>query len=188
MFHLWLKNCGNIEIQTHHRLRRHGLPRLAGAEDRHGRAGKNRGGVRQNVSEREAHPQFQPHGHRRPRARAWWHTSKFRTRNSKCPSPGSRSRSTLFWPGRYPRAAAARVPEKFHARFDAKGKQYRYFVWNHAAMNPLLQNRAWHFPMKLDLTKMRAAAKLFLGKHDFKSFAGTRSYEMESNVRTLTRL
>ncbi|HEY4952734.1 MAG TPA: tRNA pseudouridine(38-40) synthase TruA, partial [Verrucomicrobiae bacterium] len=50
-----------------------------------------------------------------------------------------------------------------------------------------LQNRAWHFPMKLDLKKMRSAAKLFLGKHDFKSFAGTRSYEMESNVRTLTR-
>ena len=34
---------------------------------------------------------------------------------------------------------------------------------------------------------MRAAAKLFFGRHDFKSFAGTRSYEMESNVRTLTR-
>jgi tRNA pseudouridine38-40 synthase len=83
--------------------------------------------------------------------------------------------------------SAVRVPEKFHARFDATGKQYRYFVWNHAAMNPLLQNRAWHFPIKLDLVKMRAAAKLFLGKHDFKSFAGTRSYEMESNVRTLTR-
>ena len=83
--------------------------------------------------------------------------------------------------------SASRVPEKFHARFDAEGKQYRYFVWNHAAMNPLLQNRAWHFPMKLDLEKMRAAAKLFLGKHDFKSFAATRSYEMESNVRTLTR-
>jgi tRNA pseudouridine38-40 synthase len=54
-------------------------------------------------------------------------------------------------------------------------------------MNPLLRNRAWHFPMKLDLAKVRAAAKLFLGKRDFKSFAGTRSYEMESNVRTLTR-
>src|SRR5271169_172027 len=83
--------------------------------------------------------------------------------------------------------SAVRVPEKFHARFDATGKQYRYFVWNHVAMNPLLQNRAWHFPMKLDLAKMRAAAKLFLGEHDFKSFAGTRSYEMESNVRTLAR-
>ena len=83
--------------------------------------------------------------------------------------------------------SASRAPEKFHARFDATGKQYRYFVWNHTAMNPLLQNRAWHFPVKLDLAKMRAAAKLFLGKRDFKSFAGTRSYEMKSNVRTLTR-
>jgi len=83
--------------------------------------------------------------------------------------------------------SAARVREKFHARFDATGKQYRYYVWNHPAMNPLLQNRAWHFPMKLDLAKMRAAAKLFIGKHDFRCFAGTRSYEMESNVRTLKR-
>jgi tRNA pseudouridine38-40 synthase len=83
--------------------------------------------------------------------------------------------------------SAVRVPETFHARFDATGKQYRYYVWNHAAMNPLLQNRAWHFPIKLDVKAMRAAAKLFIGKHDFKSFAATRSYEMESNVRTLTR-
>jgi tRNA pseudouridine38-40 synthase len=83
--------------------------------------------------------------------------------------------------------AAVRCPAKFHARFDATGKQYRYFVWNHHAMNPLLAGRAWHFPVKLDLAKMRAAAKLFLGKHDFKSFAGTRSYEMKSNVRTLSR-
>jgi tRNA pseudouridine38-40 synthase len=83
--------------------------------------------------------------------------------------------------------SAVRVPETFHARFDATGKQYRYFVWNHAAMNPLLQNRAWHFPVKLDVKPMRAAAKLFIGRHDFKSFAGTRPYEMESNVRTLTR-
>ena len=83
--------------------------------------------------------------------------------------------------------SAARAPEKFHARFDATGKQYRYFVWNHPVMNPLLQNRAWHFPMKLDLKAMRSAAKLFLGKRDFKSFAGTRSYEMASTIRTLTR-
>jgi tRNA pseudouridine38-40 synthase len=83
--------------------------------------------------------------------------------------------------------SAARAPEKFHARFDATGKQYRYFVWNYPVMNPLLQNRAWHFPMKLDLAKMRAAAKLFIGQHDFRCFAGTRSYEMASNVRTLTR-
>jgi len=83
--------------------------------------------------------------------------------------------------------SATRAPEKFHARFDATGKQYRYFVWNHPAMNPLLRKTAWHVPRKLDFKKMRAAAKLFPGKHDFKSFAGTRDYEMKSNVRTLTR-
>ncbi len=83
--------------------------------------------------------------------------------------------------------SAVRVQEKFHARFDASGKQYRYYVWNHPAMNPLLHGRAWHVPRGLDLKAMRAAAKLFIGKHDFRCFAGTRSYEMESNVRTLTR-
>jgi len=83
--------------------------------------------------------------------------------------------------------SAVRCPADFHARFHATGKQYRYFVWNHPAMNPLLLGRAWHFPVKLDLAKMRSAAKIFIGRHDFKSFAGTRSYEMESNVRTLTR-
>ncbi len=54
-------------------------------------------------------------------------------------------------------------------------------------MNPLIRHTAWHVPRALDLQAMRSAAQLFLGRHDFKSFAGTRSYEMESTVRTLTR-
>jgi tRNA pseudouridine38-40 synthase len=83
--------------------------------------------------------------------------------------------------------SVARATKKFHARFDATGKQYRYFVWNHQAMNPLIRNTAWHVPRALDLQAMRSAARLFLGRRDFKSFAGTRGYEMESTVRTLTR-
>ena len=83
--------------------------------------------------------------------------------------------------------SAARATQNFHARFDASGKQYRYFVWNHTAMNPLLRDTAWQVPHQLDLRIMKAAAQLFLGKHDFKSFAATRNYQMESTVRTLTR-
>jgi tRNA pseudouridine38-40 synthase len=83
--------------------------------------------------------------------------------------------------------SVVRAPGNFHARFNATGKQYRYFVWNHVAMNPLLRGRAWHVPRKLDSAAMRAAAKLFVGKHDFKSFAATHNYEMESTMRTLTR-
>jgi tRNA pseudouridine38-40 synthase len=83
--------------------------------------------------------------------------------------------------------SASRAPEKFHARFDAAGKQYRYFVWNHAAMNPLLRHSAWQVTRPLDLKAMRAAAPLFVGRHDFKSFAASRNYEMKSTVRNLTR-
>ncbi len=83
--------------------------------------------------------------------------------------------------------SAKKVPADFHARFNACGKQYRYFIWNHSALNPLLRTQAWHVPKDLDLAAMREAAKLFVGKHDFKSFAANRDYEMESTVRTMHR-
>ncbi len=76
--------------------------------------------------------------------------------------------------------AASRARETFHARFDATGKQYRYFVWNHTAMNPLLRHRAWQVTRPLNLPAMRAAAPRLVGRHDFKSFAASRNYEMES--------
>jgi tRNA pseudouridine38-40 synthase len=83
--------------------------------------------------------------------------------------------------------SATHAPAKFHARFDARGKQYRYFVWNHTAMNPLLRHTAWHVPRRLDAPAMRIAAKQLVGRHNFKSFAGTHPYEMKSTVRRLTR-
>jgi tRNA pseudouridine38-40 synthase len=83
--------------------------------------------------------------------------------------------------------SAQRVPADFHARFQATGKQYRYFVWNHMAMNPLLRQQAWHVPVKLNLAAMRSAAIRFLGRHDFRSFAATHTYEIEDTVRRLTR-
>jgi tRNA pseudouridine38-40 synthase len=83
--------------------------------------------------------------------------------------------------------SAARARADFHARFDATGKQYRYFVWNHPAMNPLIRYSAWHVPRLMDLAAMRQAAGLFVGKHDFRSFASNPGYSRESTVRTLTR-
>ena len=83
--------------------------------------------------------------------------------------------------------SAARAKDNFNARFDATGKQYRYFIWNHFAMNPLLRRMAWHVPVKLDIKRMRVAAKLFVGKHDFQSFAANPGYKKASTVRSLTR-
>ena len=83
--------------------------------------------------------------------------------------------------------SAVRAPKKFHARFDATGKQYRYYVWNHLSMNPLLRNTAWHVPRKLDVAAMRAAAKHFVGEQDFQSFAANPGYKKKTTVRHLTK-
>lgn len=83
--------------------------------------------------------------------------------------------------------AVSRCRSDFHARFSATGKQYRYFVWNHPAHQPLLRRHAWHVPRKLDLGAMRSASRLFLGTHDFASLAANRNYQVENTVRTLRR-
>lgn len=83
--------------------------------------------------------------------------------------------------------SARRVPAQFHARFSAVGKVYRYQVWNHAAMNPLLRTQAWHCKRKLDLAAMQSAAQDFVGKHDFRSFRVNPYYDTGATVRTLSR-
>lgn len=80
-----------------------------------------------------------------------------------------------------------RAHRRFHARFEATGKQYRYFVWNGPAMNPLLRQQAWHVSRPLDVRAMRRAARLFVGTHDFRAFTANRGAPLEDAVRTVTR-
>lgn len=80
-----------------------------------------------------------------------------------------------------------RAPPDFHARFSALGKQYRYQLWNHPVMNPLLRWMAWHVPRPLNLAAMRQAAVHFLGTHDFRAFSANPGYPRASTVRTVRR-
>lgn len=80
-----------------------------------------------------------------------------------------------------------RASADFHARFSAIGKQYRYQVWNHPAMNPLLRFTAWHVPRPLDFAALRAAAVHFLGTHDFRAFTANPGYPRRSTRRTVRR-
>ena len=68
--------------------------------------------------------------------------------------------------------SASGAKEKFHARFDAGGKAVSLFRLEPRGDESAAPPTAWHVPRKLDLKAMRAAAKLFVGKHDFQSFAG----------------
>ena len=83
--------------------------------------------------------------------------------------------------------SAARAPGNFHARFWAIGKEYRYRIWNHRAMNPLVRHQAWHVPTPLNVTAMRAAAAQLVGQQDFRSFAANRNYREEHTERHLSR-
>ncbi len=77
------------------------------------------------------------------------------------------------------------VSEKFHARFSAKGKVYRYRIWSAPVLVPLEVGRAWHVIAPLDVDLMRRAAKLFIGEHDFASFSANRGAALGDTKRTL---
>lgn len=56
-----------------------------------------------------------------------------------------------------------------HCRFDAISREYKYFIYRQK--DPFLMDRAYYFPYKLDLDKLREAASLVQEYHDFTSFS-----------------
>lgn len=75
--------------------------------------------------------------------------------------------------------------EDFHARYDCKGKEYEYLLFNSRAKDPFLKNKAYRYTYPLDEKLLDKAAKQFIGKHDFKSFCSA-DCTKENTVRTIT--
>jgi tRNA pseudouridine38-40 synthase len=80
------------------------------------------------------------------------------------------------------------VSGAFHARFSAKGKIYRYRIWNRQVLPPLENGRAWHVRNPLDLQAMAAAAQDFCGEHNFASFAANRGTPETDTIRTIRNI
>ena len=80
---------------------------------------------------------------------------------------------------------AAFAKPHFNARNDAKGKEYRYFVYQADILPPHLAP-FWTFCHRpLDLAAMQDAAARFVGRHDFVSFAANPHRDLETTVRTI---
>jgi tRNA pseudouridine38-40 synthase len=77
------------------------------------------------------------------------------------------------------------VSNNFHARLSAKGKIYRYRIWNASVLPPLEYGRAWHVARTLDLKLLKSASKNFVGTHDFAGFAANRGKPEKRTVRTI---
>jgi len=82
----------------------------------------------------------------------------------------------------------SRAKPDFHARRSAVKKEYRYFIWNGAVMDPCRRHYATHVRQTLDIKAMQAAAKFLVGRHDFASFTANPNVEVESTVREVFSL
>lgn len=79
---------------------------------------------------------------------------------------------------------AEEVDERFHSRYNAKHKTYRYIINNSPCGTAIYRNLEYCFPIKLDVAKMQEAAKYFEGEHDFKAFKSSGT-SAKNSVRTI---
>lgn len=72
----------------------------------------------------------------------------------------------------------------FHARLSCREKSYLYRIWNSDLPNVFSRRYTYTFPDALNISEMRRAAALMLGRHDFTSFCSNKHMK-KSAVREL---
>ncbi|HHW15315.1 MAG TPA: tRNA pseudouridine(38-40) synthase TruA [Firmicutes bacterium] len=83
--------------------------------------------------------------------------------------------------------AAEEVDHGFHARYDARGKVYRYVIQTGPVPAVLWRRYAYYVPHPLDVAAMREGGRALVGRHDFRSFQAAGS-AVKTTVRTVHRL
>ena len=78
------------------------------------------------------------------------------------------------------------MPAGWSARHDARGKIYRYQVWNHPVRCPRHARLSWHVYDALDVHRMREAAAVLVGEHDFRAFRSS-DCDRKNTVRIMRR-
>ena len=73
---------------------------------------------------------------------------------------------------------------RFHARFSAKLRIYKYIIFNRLSKPSIEKQRGWHLIKKLDVNLMKAGAKKLLGTRDFSTFRAS-SCNAKSPIRTM---
>jgi len=74
------------------------------------------------------------------------------------------------------------VPEQFHARYNVRSKEYRYYILNRTLPWAIGRDYAWHLAKPLNIELLNRCAEYLVGQHDFKTFENTGS-RRSSSVR-----
>lgn len=89
---------------------------------------------------------------------------------------------SLFW--------AKECDADFHPRYDVLEKEYLYRIINARVFDPFEYGRVWFLSRPIteeSMSRMKAAAEHFIGKHDFSAFMSEGS-DVEDTVRTVSSL
>ncbi len=79
------------------------------------------------------------------------------------------------------------VPADFHARCSAKTKTYEYRILNSYIRSPLLNGRVYQYVYPLNLSLMKKAARLLLGRKNFSAFQAAGS-PTKSSIRRIKQI
>lgn len=78
-----------------------------------------------------------------------------------------------------------KTTDDFHARYNAKYKNYIYRFFDGEVIDPFNARYAYKVPMKLDENKMDKFCKNLIGTYDFEAFSSSKR-TVEDTVRTIT--
>ena len=74
--------------------------------------------------------------------------------------------------------------KRFHARFSAKMRIYKYIIINRVSSPVLEKNKGWKKKKKLDLVAIKKGAKKLVGTKDFSTFRAS-SCRAKSPIKTM---
>ena len=75
---------------------------------------------------------------------------------------------------------------KFHSRFSAKQRIYKYIIFNQISAPVIEKNRGWHVRKPLDLDLIKKGAKKLVGTNDYSTFRSS-SCSANSPIKTLKK-
>jgi len=104
--------------------------------------------------------------------------------NSKIPPEKFCKALNVLLPDTVKVIKSEKTADDFNAVKNAKRKTYRYSIYLSEITLPLKEKYYSKISGKIDLNKMKAAAELIKGEHDFKCFSSTGS-SVKTTVRTV---
>jgi len=73
---------------------------------------------------------------------------------------------------------------KFHSRYSAKQRIYKYIIFNQISEPVIEKNRGWHVRKSLDLELIKKGAKKLIGTNDYSTFRSS-SCHAKSPIKTI---